>query len=504
MDRPWVQVTPSEFSWERDALAFLKERLPDHEPYRAWANFEFLLDGSIGEVDVLVISPKGVFLIEIKSWPGVLRGDAGTWRRTSPGHTRERSDDNPLLLTNRKAKRLKSLLGRQPAFRGQQLPYIAALVFLSHPDLDCRLDPSGRDGVTGLGKDDDGAQLQKGGLPGVIDVIARITPDEHAALGRRRIDKPMGKRIAQALEQAGVRPSQRTRKVGDLELKELLDEGTGYQDFAAVHPRSEHAHRRVRIYGTPDTDPLHREQITRAAQREFELLAPVQHPGIVRALDLHEHELGPALVFERDPTEIRLDKYLDQRGASLTLYDRLALVRDLAETVASAHGRRLAHRALSPRSVLVVRPDTPEQRFCIINWQTGARDRGGTFSVTVEGTKDVDQLVDADTAPYLAPEALTVAEADPQLLDVFSLGAIAYHVFTGQPPASSLAALTSRLQNDGALEVSAILDGAAEYLSELVRGATTGDATHRTASVNEFLDGIALVEEELTEPERPD
>ena len=103
MDRNGVQITPSEFSWERDALKFLKERLPDHEPYRAWSNLEFVLDGSIGEVDVLLISPKAVFLIEIKSWPGLLNGDAGTWRRTPPGGTRERSEDNPLLLTNREA-----------------------------------------------------------------------------------------------------------------------------------------------------------------------------------------------------------------------------------------------------------------------------------------------------------------------------------------------------------------------------------------------------------------
>ncbi len=65
MDARWIQVTPSDFPWERDALTFLKERLPDHEPYRAWANFEFLLDGTIGEVDVLVVAPKGVFLVEI-------------------------------------------------------------------------------------------------------------------------------------------------------------------------------------------------------------------------------------------------------------------------------------------------------------------------------------------------------------------------------------------------------------------------------------------------------
>lgn len=82
----------------------------------------------------------------------------------------------------------------------------------------------------------------------------------------------------------------------------------------------------------------------RAAQREFELLAPVQHPGIVRALDLHKHELGPALVFERDPSEIRLDHYLDQRGASLDLFDQTradACSRVVADEVEPVAQRRV-------------------------------------------------------------------------------------------------------------------------------------------------------------------
>jgi ATP-dependent Lhr-like helicase len=41
----WQQITPSQYPWEREALDYLKRRLPDHEPYRAWANFEFILDG---------------------------------------------------------------------------------------------------------------------------------------------------------------------------------------------------------------------------------------------------------------------------------------------------------------------------------------------------------------------------------------------------------------------------------------------------------------------------
>ncbi|MCA1699681.1 MAG: NERD domain-containing protein [Actinobacteria bacterium] len=240
----WTQVTQSEFPWERDALAHLQAGIPERDPYRTWANFEFMLDGAIGEVDALVIAPKGIFLIEIKSWPGRLEGDAGTWRLTRPGDVRPRSFDNPLLLTNRKAKRLKSLLTRQKALRGTRIPFITPLVFLSHPELDCRLGSSARTGIHGL----DGESEQRGGLSSILAAVTHFTAEEHARLANRKVDRPISAKLAQALEEAGVRPSQRRRQVGDLALGELLDEGPGYQDFDAQHPRFERAHRRVRLY----------------------------------------------------------------------------------------------------------------------------------------------------------------------------------------------------------------------------------------------------------------
>ena len=73
----WKEITPSEFPWEREALAFIRGRLPDQEPYRVWTNFEFIADdGSVNEVDLLVLTPKGFFLVEIKSRPGQVTGDA--------------------------------------------------------------------------------------------------------------------------------------------------------------------------------------------------------------------------------------------------------------------------------------------------------------------------------------------------------------------------------------------------------------------------------------------
>src|SRR6266542_3764596 len=110
-DERWTQCTPSEFAWERAALAYLKTLLPNRDPHRAWSNAEFIADdGSINEVDLLVLTGNGLTVVEIKSWRGAVSGDGTTWRQA-----RRAPVDHPLLATNRKAKRLKSMLQRTSA-----------------------------------------------------------------------------------------------------------------------------------------------------------------------------------------------------------------------------------------------------------------------------------------------------------------------------------------------------------------------------------------------------
>ena len=100
----WTEITPSEYAWEREALDYVNARLPDNEPFRAWSNFEFIAeDGSIKEVDLLVVSVHKVYLVEIKSWSGAISGDQSTWRREVDG--KSFLVDSPLLLANRKAKK---------------------------------------------------------------------------------------------------------------------------------------------------------------------------------------------------------------------------------------------------------------------------------------------------------------------------------------------------------------------------------------------------------------
>ena len=110
----WHVIADSNFAWEREALEWLRGHLPERDPWHVWTNFEFIDDeGKVSEVDALVLSPAGLFLVEIKSRPGELTGDAHSWTWKTDG--RVSTYDNPLILANRKAKRLARLLKRQPA-----------------------------------------------------------------------------------------------------------------------------------------------------------------------------------------------------------------------------------------------------------------------------------------------------------------------------------------------------------------------------------------------------
>jgi hypothetical protein len=75
----WHVIAESSFPWEREALEWLRNQLPDRDPWSVWTHFEFIDDeGKVSEVDALVLSSVGLFLLEIKSRPGTVNGDTHT------------------------------------------------------------------------------------------------------------------------------------------------------------------------------------------------------------------------------------------------------------------------------------------------------------------------------------------------------------------------------------------------------------------------------------------
>ncbi len=499
----WTMLSPaSSFAWEQEALDLVQAGLPDHDPWRAWALFEFIgTDGTLNEIDLLVASPVGLFLVEIKSWPGTVSGDAGQWLLDSG--TGLRAVDNPLYLANRKCKRLKSLLAHQAAYQGKPIPRIEPLIFLSHPEVRVNLQGAARQGVCLRDRAADGDRPER---KGILAALTRREAGDLSVEAPQRIDRPAVKLLVRAVEQAGIRVSQRARRFGDYIIDELLGEGPDgiYQDYRAHHASVPGMEKRLRVYPVArTTGGLSREELVRAAQRELRVISGINHPGILRADTLVEHDLGPALVFDHPRGAQRLDQYLAEHGKSLSIDVRLGIVRRVAEALAHAHEKRVIHRGLSPQGILVLDPASPEPPIAIFNWQAGATDPNTTrrTSSRIEPTRHIRELFEASSTAYIAPEeARTLAESGPQS-DVYSLGAVAYFVLTGAAPGPSFGAVHERLQQSGALDITADLDAAHPVMRELVLDATRGDLGLRYESVREFLQQLDRLEDALTSPD---
>jgi serine/threonine protein kinase len=500
----WKQITPSQFPWEREAMDYVRDHLPDCDPYRVWSNFEFIADdGTINEVDLLVLTPRGFFLVEIKGRPGMLAGDRATWVWTYDGRTV--TEDNPIVLANRKAKKLASLLKRQKACQKIHVPYLDPLVFCSNEALDCRLQGIDRYRICLRDRE---KTPDRPAVPGIIAALKFRNVEGLLDNRELLIDRPVASAISRAMEQAGIRQSQKSRRVGDYILGNLLLESpTGtFQDWEATHSTFDKMLRRVRIYTAGASTPaVDRQMIRKAAKREFELLEGLHHPGILEALDYTEHELGPAIVFRHDADSVRLDHFLAQHGEQLSVDDRLDLVRQIGEALNYAHEKRIVHRALSPQSILVSEPHSPKQKIRIFNWQTGRKLATTTSSKglpLVTPTLHPEQLIEDASTVYMAPEAITEPGSLGEHLDVFSLGAITYHIFTGQVPAGNLFELGEKLRFGSGLAVSSVLDGAAEELQDLIQFSTSPSVTARYESVRDFLEQLDKVEDKLTAPEK--
>ncbi|MBA4158987.1 MAG: BREX system serine/threonine kinase PglW, partial [Gemmatimonadetes bacterium] len=218
-----------------------------------------------------------------------------------------------------------------------------------------------------------------------------------------------------------------------------------------------------------------------------------------------EHERGPALIFDHPASAERLDFFLERRGESLDLDRRLALLRQVAETLKYAHSRRLFHQALTPQSILVTEPDAaaPEMPgIRIFNWQAGRREvtTSTDTRLTVEDIVRVGLAGEKQGAVYLAPELFSVGTLDAAKLDVFSLGTIAYHLLSGRHPAATVEERNEKLTRGGGLRLSEVLDGANENLEALIQMATVPEVGDRP----EVADFVSLLDEVVAELAAPE
>ncbi len=455
--------------------------MPQTEPYRAWATFQFTgAMGRVNECDLLIAVPGGVYLLELKGHPGRVSNHGDTWQFHSD---RVRTLKNPLYLTDLKAKELKGQLERAARSTGvdpKRIPFIKPAVFLHDTGLVSELDEFQRASV--FGRNDTAT-----GLPKIWDDLLGLPPERESW----RVTPQQSQLLEELINHIGISRSTDHLRFGEgwsLEPR-ALDAGPGWEDRLAVRDDGlVQETGRVRIYLAGEApSPEQQLKVKRAAEREYQVLQGINHRGIVQAVQIAPHQGSSAILFRHRASDLRLDAYLDAYGGRLTPTVRLTLVRQLAEAVRYAHNRSLYHRALSARSVYVsAKEDGSSPVLHIADWQTAARDFETSLHRSL-GDTPLDSGLIADVAQvYLAPE--TSREfADPVDLDVFGVGSLSYLLLTGRSPAERRSALVDRLAAEGGLHPFAVADGISAALDDVVFRATAADVRDRLTSVDEFL-----------------
>ena len=181
----------------------------------------------------------------------------------------------------------------------------------------------------------------------------------------------------------------------------------------------------------------------RRFEREIELAATLNHPGIVRILEGGETEgsLYCAMEFVEGAS---LRHVLANR--SLTLSERLHLFIGIADAVHFAHLRAVVHRDLKPANIMVDEDGNPHvldfglARIVDPN-STGGESAASGHLLTRDG-----QVV--GTLPYLSPEQATSRTGEVDLRsDVYALGVILFEMLTGQLPYRVDGSLPDALDN---------------------------------------------------------
>jgi serine/threonine protein kinase len=469
---------PTPFPWERQALDIVYKHpsLSDSDPHQAWELFElYEPSGRLYEIDLLFLSRQGLFLVEIKSHPGVLTGDIVDWTITESG--RRRTIECPYPGANLKAKVLGDLVERQ---LGSERPYVHAAIFLSNVT-EVRLD---------------------GGRPPWLllpdDVGSKLVNGLDGREARRIVNRPMMKQLLNAAHKIGLRPSTTARVVGGYQLGELLDDGDGYQEHLARNAAVERDRARVRSYLVPAaTSSERRAQLHRAARREAQTLAQIgQHPGILAYRSfVDDAPLGPAVIFEAFEDALALHAFI-RKEPNLTFDERLSLLQYVVEAVAHCHRSGVLHRNLSPASVLVRRGSDGRLQVRLHRFQTAA-----WIEHSSVGTRHFHQLSQDLDRLYQAPEVLADPEKASYESDVFSVGCLAWLVLTGQHPAATVPEREQRIKGvkdgEGGLRPSAVRADLA-LLDEAIAFATQPNLHARADDVADWFN--AFVVEALTRP----
>ena len=394
---------------ERQAIAHLRDHLPSTDTL--FHNFEIRRDGETFEVDLAVLAPHALYLVDVKGTRGLIDVYGPKWYPQG-----RQPFTSPLLKLRGHAKTVKGILTKsQPGRRDIDGVFVEVAVLLSAPDAHL-VDQAGRD------------------CENVTTLPQCAAFFQNAGRIRARFERnivPLHAMVRSALLGA-ARERAGPTVLGDWELVERLGGNEAFSEYRAINT---FAGRRggtalLRVYRADaylTGEDARARQKARIANAFYALNRLPGHPLIAGAKGFFatEGEDRYVLVTE-DVAGQALRLHIDKPALALTLDQKLRVARELLGALAFCHAHAVVHRDLSPGTILL--GSDGHLRLTGFDHARAGTDRSLTIA---------DALVDQVDPAYAAPETWREPAHASPASDCFGAGLVLYELFTGQRPFSS-------------------------------------------------------------------
>jgi serine/threonine protein kinase len=396
---------------ERQAIAYLRDHLP--ASYLVLHNFEIVRDGEAFEVDVAIIAPHAVYLVDVKGTRGLIDVYGPKWYPEG-----RQPFSSPLAKLRGHARAIKGVITRsQPGRRDLEDIYVDAAIMLTAPDATL-VDQGGRDApnVTTLKK-----------AAAFFQNSTRIPAGKSKNIGAYQ------NIILKAL-QGVAKPRSGPLRFGNWQVTEKLGGTDAYVEYRAFNAFvGQRSSVLVRAYqADPYSSAEEREKQRLLISNAYRALSSMPgHPSIVGVRDFFPSEAEDKyyLVTEDVPGQA-LRVHIEKPTLALTLDQKMRIARDLLIALGHLQAHKVVHRNISPSNLLV----GSDGRIRLTGFDFA---RPGTDHSRTIAHEIVDDLEPA----YMAPEVHGEPSAASPSSDMFSVGLVLYELFVGERPFRTVTSL---------------------------------------------------------------
>ncbi|HTL36989.1 MAG TPA: WD40 repeat domain-containing serine/threonine-protein kinase [Kofleriaceae bacterium] len=235
-----------------------------------------------------------------------------------------------------------------------------------------------------------------------------------------------------------------------------------------------------------------RGELASRFEREAILTSRLQHPSIVAVYEAGRWPTGEPFYAMRLVPGQPLKKVIAKCATYEARLGLLPNVIAIADAMAYAHDQRIIHRDLKPANVLV--GDFGET--VVIDWGL-AKDLDATDFESADDDVRISsgELTMAGkvvgTPNYMSPEQATAKPADERA-DVYSLGALLYHVLAGSPPyvGESAKEVIAKVASEAPPPITTHLKSIAPDLVAIVERAMSREIARRYPTARELAEDL--------------